>query len=120
MSENKIVYCPNCGVQNDASHPYCYNCGAPLYESVKVSESVDGFCLAGMIVGIISIFLFSIIIPAAVGLVLSIVGYRRVYKGSRNRTFAIVGIVTSIVSLVIFFAILMIIFSLFTQISYYF
>lgn len=82
MSEHtNIVYCPNCGVQNDARLNYCRNCGTPLFESVQDNEPTDGLCLAGMIVGIVSLFLFTFIIPAIVGLALSIVGYRRVYKG---------------------------------------
>lgn len=119
MSENKIVYCPNCGVQNDASHPYCYNCGTPLYETVQVKDSIDGFSLAGMIVGIISIFSFALIVPEVVGLVLSIFGYRKTYKGSKNRTFALIGIITSSISLALFFLIIILLACIWSGIAYY-
>lgn len=124
MSENyRHIYCPNCGAENDASYQYCHDCGQPLYEHVKQKESINGLCLAGMIVGIVSIFFCSILIPAIVGLVLSIVGFRQTVKGERNRTFALVGIITSAVSLALFLLVIIVFGALIGSLasaSYYF
>lgn len=110
MSENyRHIYCPNCGAENDASYQYCHDCGHALYEQVKPKEETNGLCLAGMIVGIISIFSFWILIPAVVALILSIVGFRQTLKGERNRTFALAGIITSSISLGLFFLVIIVV-----------
>lgn len=102
MSEHtNIVYCPNCGVQNDARLNYCRSCGAPLYETAQMKQQTDGLCLAGMIIGIVSIITFYLLIPSIIGLVLSIKGYKK-YNGGKNKGFALVGIITSAVSLALF------------------
>lgn len=124
MSENyKHIYCPNCGAENDASYQYCHDCGHPLYEQINKSDSINGMCLAGMIVGIVSIFFCGVLIPAIVGLVLSIIGFKQTFKGDRNHTFALVGIITSAISLALFLLII-IVFGIFigslTSSLYYF
>lgn len=109
MSENyRHVYCPNCGAENDASYQYCHDCGHALYEEIKQKDSINGLCLAGMIVGIVSIFFCGFLVPAIAGLVLSIIGFKQTLKGDKNHTFALVGIITSSISLALFLLVIIV------------
>lgn len=65
----------------------------------------NGFGIASLILGILGLFGSFIligIVPALIGLVLGIIGYRRVTSGeANNRGVAIAGIITSVLALMI-------------------
>ncbi len=65
----------------------------------------NGFGIASLILGIIGLFGSFILIgavPALIGLILGIIGYRRVTSGeANNRGVAIAGIITSVLALMI-------------------
>lgn len=61
----------------------------------------NGIAIAGMVVGIVSIFFNFYCITGVVGLVLSIIGLKKVKEVGSGKPFAIAGLVCSIIGIVI-------------------
>lgn len=76
---------------------------APYNQQRPDSERLSGLALAGFIVALASPIFYFLIVPAPVGLVLSIIGLVRDVKGRgmRGRGFAITGIIVSSVFIVL-------------------
>lgn len=101
------MFCRNCGKEIDDKAVVCPHCGVPtdLAANFAVAngaeKKVNGFGIAGFVVGLLSLYLgIYFCIASIVGLVLSIVGLTQTKK-YRLSGFAIAGLVLSIISLVI-------------------
>ena len=100
-AENKIMFCPECDKQLSRKAVLCPNCGYTFRKTkTKQTDKVDSLCLSGMITGIISFVIDFFGLVSATGLIISIIGLSNSPKG-KNRSFAIVGIVTSSIELVL-------------------
>lgn len=132
------MYCPSCGKEVNEEHNFCKYCGSNLKEKeqeevetiivedpkiidmketkteVKNEEKDYNICaILGFIAGIISIFFsfYGLINTAAI--VLSAVALNQIKKtGEQGKGLAIAGLITSIVSIVLFILAVIIIFSL--------
>lgn len=98
-AENSIMVCPECGKQISRKASLCPNCGYTFKKSNdSQDDKINGLCLGGMITGIVSFLIDFFGLVSATGLIISIIGLCKSTKG-KNRTFAIVGIVTSSIEL---------------------
>lgn len=101
--ENNVTFCPECGKQLNDNVVTCPSCGCPIKE-VKQNNSgsteTSPLCLAGMVTGIVSFFIDFFGLVSAAGLIISIVGVTKA-NNSKNKTFAIVGIICSGIELVL-------------------
>ena len=106
-----LIKCPECGKEVSDEANCCPNCGYVLKKAKNVNEFVElneekeskvhPLCLAGMIVGICSLFIDFFGLVSLVGLVISIVG---ITKGNqRSKKFAVTGIVCSSIEFVLKF-----------------
>lgn len=117
------MFCNECGSVIPDGNAFCSNCGAPTPKPVEqpgfvpIKEDkvvfietpkeyiVNTAAKMGMIFGIVSIptvyFLLLNIIPGVIGLILSIIGLKRVpeYGGKRQ---AVTGIITSSIGISLF------------------
>ena len=96
--ENNMMFCPECGNKISRNALMCPHCGYKSNNSINNSEPVNPVCLSGMVVAIVSFFIDFFALVSITALVLSTVGITKASKG-KNRTFAIVGIVISILEL---------------------
>ena len=96
--ENNMFFCPECGNKISRNALMCPHCGYQSNNSINNSESVNPICLSGMVVAIVSFFIDLFGLMSITALVLSIVGITKATKG-KNRTFAIIGIVLSVLEL---------------------
>lgn len=56
--DNNIMFCPECDKQLSSKASLCPNCGCPIKKNKNIeNEEINGFCLGGMIVGIVSFFI---------------------------------------------------------------
>ncbi len=94
------MYCRNCGKTIDDKAVICPNCGVPQAEQKK---PVNGFGVAGFIIGLLSIWLGYILfcIPPVIGIILSGIGCTMKAKCSANGL-AVAGLVLSIVTLLLY------------------
>lgn len=125
------MICGNCGYENDGYSEFCVNCGAPVanyngnyngdyngnyngnynggyndgyYDApaVQPKPAPDGMGIASMVLGIVSLILtgdFAIL--AVVGLILGVISYKKTKTDKGSSGFAIAGIITSVINLVI-------------------
>ena len=99
--DNNIMFCPECDKQLSSKASLCPNCGCPIKKNKNIeNEEINGFCLGGMIVGIVSFFIDFFGLVSATGLVISIIGLSKSSNG-KIRTFAIIGIICSSIELVL-------------------
>ena len=96
---NNIRFCPVCDKQLSNEANFCPNCGSHINKN-SGNEEINGFCLSGMIVGIVSFFIDFFGLVSATGLVISIIGLSKSPKG-KNKTFATIGIICSGIELVL-------------------
>ena len=99
--DNNIIFCPECNKQLSSKASLCPNCGCPIKKNKNIeNEEINGFCLSGMVVGIVSFFIDFFGLVSATGLVISIIGLSKSPKG-KNKTFATIGIICSGIELVL-------------------
>ena len=96
---NNIRFCPVCDKQLSNEANFCPNCGSHINKN-SGNEEINGFCLSGMIVGIVSFFIDFFGLVSATGLVISIIGLSKSPKG-KNKTFATIGIICSGIELIL-------------------
>lgn len=99
------MYCSKCGVENENSNKYCYNCGNKL--DIKNSVTSSGYKETSLVLGIIclisSVFLSIIgFIPGIISLV-----YENKYKkesGSYGTGFilSIIGMIIGVIEMIFF------------------
>lgn len=99
--ENNIMFCPECDKQLSLKASMCPNCGCPIKKNKNITnEEINAFCLGGMITGIVSFFIDFFGLVSAIGLVISIIGLSK-SSNTKNRTFAIIGIICSSIELIL-------------------
>ena len=98
--------CPTCGANCADTDTYCGVCGAPLPmwgEPVPTSSN-DGFAVASMVLGILSIcsawFVLGII-PAILGVVFGLIVLCSARRRRTGRSMAIAGLVTGSVGVIV-------------------
>lgn len=127
---SEVQCCPNCGAELKDNAVFCYKCGVQLVQQsepnvssaspessdIKIQSMVtpkqsddlknSGLGIASMVCGIVALCtLGSYILPEVLGLILGIIAMR---EKNTKHTFAIVGIVTSMIPVVIIFLIIII------------
>ena len=65
------------------------------------NQSNNGLAIAGFVVGLVSIFLNFYCITGIVGLILSIVGFKKSKETEKGKGLAIAGIICSIIGIVV-------------------
>ena len=95
--KNNMIFCPECGNKISRNAAMCPKCGYRLNNNTN-NEAVNPVCLSGMVVAIVSFFVDLFGLVSLTALILSTVGLAKAPKG-KNRTFAIVGVVLSILEL---------------------
>lgn len=65
------------------------------------NQSNNGLAIAGFVVGLVSIFLNFYCITGIVGLILSIVGFKKSKEIEKGKSLAIAGIICSIIGIVV-------------------
>lgn len=120
------MICKNCNTQNMDDAKFCFQCGAalndnasaqsnepnqysqqpqygqqPLYSQQPVEEPGKGLAIASMVLGIISFFCFSLI-TGILAIIFGAVAKSKNYRGGM----ATAGIVCGVISLVLYFLIL--------------
>lgn len=103
-----MKYCSNCGNKLEEGVKTCPNCNftisseTPLAQNSvnSVKPSTNGFAIAGLILGIVSILCCGS--TSVLGLVFSIIGYSNAKKNNDNsKGIAVAGIVISSVGILI-------------------
>lgn len=125
-----LVKCSECGKEIGDKATFCVNCGNPIEYKIKciecgerilkenvncpycgcpvdkgnnlANEKIDNYCLSGFIIGIISFFLDFVGLVSATGLTLSIIGFNTA-NNSKSKNFAIGGMITSGIELLLKF-----------------
>ncbi len=98
------MFCKNCGKELDDRAVICPYCGVPtgVSEDNKIYDyqatRTNGYAIAGFV---LSFFI------ALLGLIFSIIGLRKVDEYNSGKGFSIAGIVISIVSMVLYFIVIM-------------
>lgn len=65
------------------------------------NQSNNGLAIAGFVVGLVSIFLNFYCITGIVGLILSIVGFKKLKETEKGKGIAIAGIICSIIGIIV-------------------
>ena len=93
------IRCPRCSAISPITANNCKSCGMPFTmegTTLEAAGASNGFCVAGLVLGIIGLIPCSYGVPAALALVFAIIGYNQVSKNGGEgggRGMAIAGIV---------------------------
>lgn len=92
------IQCPRCGGYSSISNNNCRQCGMPFTMEGTTAEAAgksNGFCVASLVLGIISIPAWCTIITPALAIIFGIVGYNQVSRteGASGKGMAIAGII---------------------------
>jgi DNA-directed RNA polymerase subunit RPC12/RpoP len=100
---SQVIQCPRCQAVNPISGNNCKGCGMPFTmegTTVDASGGSNGFCVASLVLGIISIPGACMLVPALLAVVFGIIGYNQVSKAgpdASGKGMAIAGIVCGLV-----------------------
>lgn len=86
------MVCNNCGTSNDSNATVCTTCGAYLTAPAANTESGNGFAIASLVLGIVSIFCFAII-TGTLGIVFGYMAKSKGYKGGMATAGIVCGII---------------------------
>ncbi|HEY8750575.1 MAG TPA: DUF4190 domain-containing protein [Tepidisphaeraceae bacterium] len=106
------IRCPRCSAISPITANNCKSCGMPFTmegTTVEAAGTSNGYCVASLVLGIISLVTFCLPIPAALAIVFGLVGYNQVTKNGGEgggKGMAIAGMVCGGIS-VLFFGIYM-------------
>lgn len=102
-----MVYCPNCGAQNDDGVAFCANCGtsiapaaptpgygAPVYgvPVAPVSTPGKGLAIASMVCGIVSFFCFGLVL-GLLAVIFGAVAKSKGYTGGMATAGVVLGVI---------------------------
>jgi DNA-directed RNA polymerase subunit RPC12/RpoP len=102
------IRCPRCSAISPITANNCKSCGMPFTmegTTVEAAGTSNGFCVASLVLGIISLVTFCLPIPAALAIVFGIIGYNQVTKNGGEgggKGMAIAGMVCGGISVVLF------------------
>jgi uncharacterized C2H2 Zn-finger protein len=77
----QFIICPRCSANRFITSNNCKSCGMPFTMEGTTAEAIganNGFCVASLVLGIISLPAFFFFIPALLAIILGIVGLRQV------------------------------------------
>jgi len=77
----QIIICPRCMANSAISANNCKSCGMPFTmegTTLEANGTNNGFCVASLVLGIISLPAFMIVIPAMLAVIFGIVGLKQV------------------------------------------
>jgi len=93
------IRCPRCSSVSPITANNCKSCGMPFTmegTTLEATGTNNGFCVAGLVLGIIGLIPCTFALPSALALVFGIIGYRQVTKDGNTgggRGMAIAGII---------------------------
>ena len=102
------IRCPRCSAVSPITSNNCKSCGMPFTmegTTVEAAGTSNGFCVASLVLGIISLVAFCLPIPAALAIIFGIVGYNQVTKNGGEgggKGMAIAGMVCGAISILFF------------------
>lgn len=106
------IRCPRCSSISPITANNCKSCGMPFTmegTTIEATGTSNGFCVASLVLGIISLFPCTFLIPSILAVIFGIIGYNQVTKGAaegRGRGMAIAGIVLAVCGGLIFVAVI--------------
>lgn len=104
--ENSCIFCPDCGEQLNNKITTCPKCGRPLKKSLndipqnKENEKINGVCLAGLILAIISFIIDPFALFSLTAFILSIVGINLTQASKNSKAIATIGIFLSTIEII--------------------
>jgi hypothetical protein len=107
--DNKLsIRCPRCSAISSITANNCKSCGMPFTmegTTVEAAGTSNGFCVASLVLGIVSLVSFCFPVPAVLAIVFGIIGYNKTTKNGGEgggRGMAIAGIVCGGIGLLFF------------------
>jgi DNA-directed RNA polymerase subunit RPC12/RpoP len=100
----QTIRCPRCAGMSPISANNCKSCGMPFTmegTTLEATGTSNGFCVASLVLGIISLPAFCTVIPNVLAIIFGIVGYNQVTKSGvegGGKGMAIAGIICGSVS----------------------
>lgn len=107
VSGSQFIRCPRCSSNSPISANNCKSCGMPFTmegTTLEAAGTSNGFCVASLVLGIISIPAFCAIIPSVLAIIFGIIGYSQVSRngeGGSGKGMAIAGMICGGISAVI-------------------
>jgi predicted Zn finger-like uncharacterized protein len=104
----QTIVCPRCQAMSPISANNCKSCGMPFTmegTTLEASGTSNGFCVASLVLGIISLPAFCAVIPAVLAIIFGVIGYNQVSKSGAEgggKGMAIAGAICGVASGVIF------------------
>jgi DNA-directed RNA polymerase subunit RPC12/RpoP len=102
---NQQIRCPRCSALNPIVANNCRACGMPFTmegTTLEASGTANGFCVASLVLGILSIPTFCIVITPLLAIIFGIIGLNQVKgSGGGGRGMAIAGIICGVVGCII-------------------
>jgi DNA-directed RNA polymerase subunit RPC12/RpoP len=104
---SQTIRCPRCAGMSPISANNCKSCGMPFTmegTTLEATGTSNGFCVASLVLGIISLPAFCTVIPNILAIIFGIVGYNQVTKSGvegGGKGMAIAGIICGSISSVI-------------------
>jgi len=102
------IRCPRCAAVSPITANNCKSCGMPFTmegTTIEAAGTSNGFCVASLVLGIISLVAFCFPIPAALAIIFGIIGYNQVTKNGGEgggKGMAIAGMVCGGISVLFF------------------
>jgi predicted Zn finger-like uncharacterized protein len=102
------IRCPRCAAISPITANNCKSCGMPFTmegTTVEAAGSSNAFCVASLVLGIISLVAFCFPVPAALAIIFGVVGYNQVTKNNGEgggKGMAIAGMICGGASVVFF------------------
>jgi DNA-directed RNA polymerase subunit RPC12/RpoP len=103
----QIIRCPRCSAASPITANNCKSCGMPFTmegTTLEAAGSSNGFCVAALVLGIISLPGGCTIVPPLLAIVFGSIGFSQTSKSGANgggKTMATVGIVLGVIGLLI-------------------
>jgi ribosomal protein L40E len=102
----QYIICPRCRAQSPISSNNCKSCGMPFTmegTTLQAAGASNGFCVASLVLGIISIPASCAVFPPALAIIMGIVGYNQASKqeGGGGKGMAIAGIILGVIGAVL-------------------
>jgi ribosomal protein L40E len=104
--KGQFIICPRCRAQSPISANNCKSCGMPFTmegTTLQAAGASNGFCVASLVLGIISIPASCAVFPPALAIIMGIVGYNQAMKqeGGGGKGMAIAGIVLGVIGAIL-------------------
>jgi DNA-directed RNA polymerase subunit RPC12/RpoP len=102
------IRCPRCSAVSPITSNNCKSCGMPFTmegTTVEAAGTSNGFCVASLVLGIISLVAFCLPIPGPLAIIFGIVGYNQVTRNGGEgggKGMAIAGMVCGGISVLFF------------------